>query len=480
MKLYSLLIGAAASVTMFSSVYAELDNPPAAELPPADPFHKTFHTRFWSTYTPENSPHIGTKDWWKDSYAFGRWWGARSALYDSGVDVSATYTNNLAGNPVGGLSQGFTYTDNIYAGLDFDMNKLVGWQGAHFYVSFLDRNGNNLSQQYIGNQFTVQQIYGNQSFVFYGLLIEQKLLEDRLSIKVGRLGTGDDFASSPIYWLYMNNGIDGNPQALPVNTGFSSYPNAVWGSRVAYKVTDEVNSMFGVYQVNPRNGNMAYHGLDFSIRPDNGVLLITQWGWTPEFFKKPVEAAPTVSTSKDGKAVVGKSLTAPTEMRGLPGNYWMGAYYSAANYAQFGTTSTAGNSYGFYWHADQTVFQETPGSDQGLTLWSSIVLSPQQNIAKVPFQVNGGIVYRGLIPQRDKDVAMVGIVYGEFSDDYASSIASPTVSYPSYELVFEYGYRAQITQFLFIQPNIQYIIQPGGRTDIPNALVLGAQIGVTF
>jgi porin len=50
------------------------------------------------------------------------------------------------------------------------------------------------------------------------------LWEDKISVKIGRFATGDDFASSPIYWLYMNNGIDGNPQALPVNTQFSAYP----------------------------------------------------------------------------------------------------------------------------------------------------------------------------------------------------------------------------------------------------------------
>ncbi len=41
-------------------------------------------------------------------------------------------------------------------------------------------------------------------------ILEQKLLDDKISIKAGRFATGDDFASSPIYWLYMNNGIDGN------------------------------------------------------------------------------------------------------------------------------------------------------------------------------------------------------------------------------------------------------------------------------
>ena len=122
------------------------------------------------------------------------------------------------------------------------------------------------------------------------------------------------------------------------------------------------------------------------------------------------------------------------------------------------------------------VWQESPGSDQGLTLWSAFVLSPQQNISRLPFQVNSGIVYRGLVPERDEDIAMLGFVYGEFSDDYAATVAGD----PTFEIALEAGYRVQLTKFAYVQPNLQWIINPGGTGDIPNALVLGAQMGVTF
>lgn len=465
MKIRSLLVG-----TLLASGLLQFTQAPL----------RAEYTRFWSTYNPADVPPLGSKDWWNDDYALGRWWGARTALYDSGIDFSLTYTNNLAGNPVGGMAQGFTYTDNIYVGSEVDFDKLLGWQGGSFIFSVLNRNGTNLSAKYIGNQFTVQQIYGNQTVVWYALLLKQTFWDERLLFKLGRFGTGDDFASSPLYWLYMNNGIDGNPQALPVNTGFSSYPNAVWGGMTQIKPTEEITAKFGIYQVSPRLGKMAYNGLDFSIRDGDGVLLITQWGWSPEFFKKPVPTGEEVNKTGDGKAVVGKSLTDPVELKGLPGNYWFGAYYSAYNYSQFTSTQPLSNSYGFYWHADQMVFQESPGSDQGLTLWSAFVLSPQEEISKLPFQVNGGAVYKGLVPTRDEDWTIFGVIYGNFSGDYASSVTLPGQSSPDYELVFEWGYRIQMTNFAYVQPNLQYVIQPGGRSDIPNALVLGAQIGVTF
>jgi hypothetical protein len=79
------------------------------------------------------------------------------------------------------------------------------------------------------------------------------------------------------------------------------------------------------------------------------------------------------------------------------------------------------------------IFQEAPGSDQGLTIWSAFVLSPEQNIAKLPFQVNGGLVYKGLIPTRHDDYICFAVVYGKFSRNYART----GEGYPDYELVFE-------------------------------------------
>ena len=437
------------------------------------------YSRFWSYYDPYPSNFIGSGEWFDGNALTGDWWGVRNFLDDSGVELSASYTNNIAGNPVGGMSQSFAYADNFSFGMQLDFEKLIKWQGLTLTVSALDRNGSNLSARNIGNQFTVQQVYGTETVVFYALVLEQRLLEDKLGIKLGRFSTGDDFASSPLYWLYMNNGIDGNPQALPVNTAFTSYPASVWGARLRVDPSPEWFAMGGIYQATSLN-LYRDHGLDWSINNSDGVLMIGQVGWTPEFFKKPAAA----SKPSDGKSLAEGKTVRPVSpdagMQGLPGHYWFGAYYSPWQFAQFGSTETASNSYGFYWHADQMVWQEDPGSDQGLTLWSAFVLSPQQNISKLPFQVNSGIVYKGLVPARDHDTTMLGFVYGNFSDDYAGTVAATGAGTPSYEIALEADYRIQVTKFAYIQPNVQWIINPGGTGNNPNALVLGAQMNVTF
>jgi porin len=167
-------------------------------------------------------------------------------------------------------------------------------------------------------------------------------------------------------------------------------------------------------------------------------------------------------------------------MKGYRGHYWFGAYYSSWDYPQFGVSNTTPNAYGLYWHADQMVFQENPGSDQGLTLWTAFVLCPQQNISKVPFQWNAGTVYQGLVPGRDKDMTVFGLAWGNFSSDYSSAGNAYNGETATYECALEWGYRIQLNSFFYIQPDLQYIIRPGGTGSIPNALVLGAQVGVNF
>jgi porin len=126
------------------------------------------------------------------------------------------------------------------------------------------------------------------------------------------------------------------------------------------------------------------------------------------------------------------------------------------------------------------VWQEAPGSDQGLTLWSAFVLSPQQNIAKLPFQANAGIIYKGLVPTRDNDYSIFGFVYGEFSNEIVTTTKDNRSLHSDYEIVLELAYRVNLTKFAYVQPDLQWVINPGGTHTVPNALVLGAQMSVTF
>jgi len=410
------------------------------------------------------------ESWMQGKYGLGSMSGLRTELSDAGVEPFLFYTSIFSGNPVGGARQGETYVDDFYFGANLFLKKLIGWEGAKLTITGVNRDGPGLTENYVHSRYDVQQTVGGQTIFFYQLFLEQRFWDDKASLKLGRFGASDDFNGSKIYGLYLNNGIDGDIRNVLFDTQFSAYPFATWAARLRVDPTPEWNAQVGIFQTWTDIFDSKLHGLDWAIRSEDGVFLIGQVGWSPEFWKRSVPGE-----NKDSKTVTA------SEMKGLPGHYWVGGSFSPwSGFAEFGTNNNRSGSYGFYIHGDQMVYQEAPGSDQGLTIWAASGLYPQPSISIVPFQVNVGLVYKGLIPRRDDDQTTFGVIYGKFSGDYARTVKAAGNGDPTYESVIETGYRIQLTKFAFIQPDLQWVIRPSGTGRIPNALVIGAEMGITF
>ncbi|MEA3213214.1 MAG: porin [Chthoniobacter sp.] len=407
-------------------------------------------------------------------YFFGDWGGARARLADSGVTFDSYYVMNPAGNVSGGKKDGFSYVDNFYFGVTFDLEKLVGWRGLQFAVSGINRSGGSVTNAYVGSQYDVQQVHGGQNVFLYNVTLEQRFWNDKVKLKIGRFGASDDFNTSSLYGLYMNNGIDGNIRNALFDTQFSAYPFATWAARLRVDPTPEFNFQLGVFQTWDQIFDRTHNGLDWSIRDDDGVMILAQAGWTPELFKRPM---PVESAGKsDGK----KAVAAP-EMKGLPGHYWVGGSYSPwKGYSQFGRIEKTSGSYGFYAHADQMVWQEAPGSEQGLTVFVASGYYPQDNISIIPWQLNVGAFYTGLIPGREEDKTIAGLIYGRFGDDYARTIEAAGSGKPTQETIVELAYRIQLSKFAYLQPDVQFVFRPGGTGRLDDAVVVGAQMGISF
>ncbi|XHR29667.1 MAG: carbohydrate porin [Chthoniobacteraceae bacterium] len=420
-----------------------------------------------STATVSSTP-TGWDEWLNGKYATGNWGGLRDRLEADGIQFFGFYTSIPAGVVSGGMRRGATYVDDWYFGVHLDLEKLIGWNGATFTVSGINRDGESLTKHYVGSNFDAQQCYGGQNVFLYGVYLEQKIANDKVTVKLGRFSASDDFNSSPLYGYSLNNAINGDIRAVLFDTQFSAYPYSTWAGSIKVQPTGETYAQLGVFQGGDRLFNSRLNGVNWDITSGDCAFVIGQVGWTPEFNKQAVPG------TGDGK---GK----PAEMKGLPGHYWVGASYSSYEYTKFNSTTDKGtNSYGVYAHADQMVYQEGPGSDQGLTVFTAGCLYPQKEISIMPWQATLGLNYKGLIPGRDDDHTMLHAVYGRFSSVYADSVEAAGGGRPQYEAVLETGHRIALTKFAYIQPDVQLILNPAGAHRIPNAVVLGAQLGVTF
>jgi porin len=392
-------------------------------------------------------------------HLLGDWYGTRTWLEDRGIVPTLTFVTDSLGNPSGGKEQGFTTANNVGLDLNFDLEKLCGLEGGSFLLSMSYRFGGSLSANYIHNVFTVQQVFGGETFHLINLAYQQKLFDDRVELRLGRIATGDDFLISPYNYVFVQNGFDGNPVGIFFNSpGMTAYPNDTWGALVKVRPTARTYIMGGVYNGDPSIRDNSNNGADFSM--DGPLFAIAEVAYQPN------------SLPGDG---------------GLIGNYKAGFWYDNSLFSDFNTGEFERGNWGFYTLFDQVLVRfGEQGSHRGFGIAGSFLVSPDQSISQMPYFFTVALVTRGIFPSRPVDIIGLGIVYGHFSNDLqnfqrGAQQLDPNVGVQSHETAVELTYRlALLKSALYFQPDLQYVFRPGGTGRIPDALVLGAQVGVNF
>lgn len=398
-------------------------------------------------------------------YMTGDWSDTRTELSDKGVTFASSFVCDILGNATGGNEQGARYDSSMGWDINFDLEKMVGMIGTQFHVSGLWRAGQNLSKATIGNDIVCSSIFGSEQFRFYFLYLEKTFLDKRVNIRVGRIAAGDDFAFSPLYWTFVSNGIDGCPITIPINMFFTVYPTATWGARAKVNLFGDFNMQSGIYDGDDRVQRLSAYGLDFSLRLKKGIAFAHELSYNP---------------------------TAVSGVKGMAGNYKAGIYYNGETcrelYSDINGNSAAisgldkkkhiGN-YNVYFHVDQMIYKENKKDDQGLTPLFAAVVGPQ-NINKFPFFIMSGLIYKGLIPGFDNDVTACQVMWARYSDQLRRSQVESGQDPQRYELVLEFTHKINITPWMYLQPDMQYIINPGGTGTIKNAYVIGTRFGIVF
>ncbi len=410
----------------------------------------------------------GIRDFNAPFVLLSRWQDALQK--ETGIRLYFDYYADFLGNPTGGLSRGNAYSHELIFGGHFDLERILGWKGATFTASLGDGAGYNLSNK-IGNYFTASQSYVQNTCTLYDLYLTQKLFNESLVFKVGRMSAGQCFASIPAFGLQVSGGINNNPASLFSNAPFTAGITSTWAAMIKYKPTETSYLSSGIFQASPRLGDIAYHGTDFSMRSGDGTLMMCEAGWKPTFNG----SVPTNNSSGGGS----KQYVAATSP-GLPGIYKIGGYYSNYTFSQF-NGGTIANAYGFYAMVQQMVWRSATDKNKNFSCWGSLVYSPQKEIDLMPVSAYTGTILQGMIPGRDQDQWLFTWMIGNFSSAYANSSSNPLPSFtPTYETVFDTSYVIQLNKYLSIQPDLQYIIRPNGYGSIANALVVGVQATLSF
>jgi porin len=158
-----------------------------------------------------------------------------------------------------------------------------------------------------------------------------------------------------------------------------------------------------------------------------------------------------------------------------------------ANPASNGIPLMHRGDYGIYGVIDQQLYR-LPGGDgnSGISIFNRSAISPSdRNLVNV--EIDGGIVFAGMIPQRPDDSFGASVIYSRFSNSVRAfdqeQINFGTLSTPprNFEMNLELTYVAQIVKGWVVQPVYTYIWHPSG-TDVryPDAQVVGVRSIIRF
>ncbi|WP_269525463.1 carbohydrate porin [Coraliomargarita parva] len=395
---------------------------------------------------------LGLSHAWAEPYAdrlTGDWSGTRTELSDSGVEFFAYYNAIIASNVSGGIDRESNYAGDLFAGATFDFEKLLGWEATTFSLTGIERHGSDITPS-VGSQYSTMQLVGGQNTFLYNVTLEKLFADGDFSLKLGRMTATDDFVGSSFYGYSLNNAVNGQIRAVLFDGVMTSYPFAIWGGRLKAKISEKSALQVGVFQLTHEMWDRENQGVDFSIDSEDGVSLFVQYDWTPEIAGKPA------------RFYVGVNQTFSFEMD------------------EFDSTDTTDEFTRYYAHADYQVFRESAHSDEGLSLFLTLAYTSQEEVAIIPLQSTLGAHYKGLLPGRPDDRTVFFMTYGQFSDDYSDALETSTGDDADYEMVFELGHRIQLTKYAYIQPDVQFIKNPGGTGKIDDAVVVGAQFGFSF
>ena len=150
---------------------------------------------------------------------------------------------------------------------------------------------------------------------------------------------------------------------------------------------------------------------------------------------------------------------------------------------------------GVYGVLDQQIMQKADKKDDGIYAFARAAFAPSDR-NPVDFYADGGLSFQGLTPGRpDDQFAFLGAVTkissqaraADFDADFYNLAFAPV---RSFEAVVEATYSAKIASGLLLQPNVQYVIRPGGGAANParpfppramsNALVLGVRTTIQY
>lgn len=391
----------------------------------------------------------------------------RERLADRDLNYGLVLTTEGLSNVSGGLKRGTVFQGKLEGFVTADLEKVLGAKGLSFFANAFQIHGmGGISRSYVGNFNTISNIEALPTTRLSEVWFEQKLFNDTSSIRVGQLAVDAEFFISDQSTFFMNSDW---PAIVKSNlpSGGPAYPLSTPGVRLKVEPGKRTTFLLVLFNGDPSGPGPESpevknrYGLNFRIQDSPLLMGELQYRYNRE----------ETSTGLAGVLRLG----AWHHFGSFDSQRFDANRLSLANPLSTGIPAQFRGDTGGYGVIDQQIYRPAGGGpDSGINVFSRISASPSDR-SPIDFYLDGGIVFSGMLRGRPDDKFGATFIYSKVSST-ARALDQDTIMYSGvqqpirdYEMTVALAYQAQILPSWTLQPEIHYILHPGGYLPDPGA-----------
>jgi porin len=358
-----------------------------------------------------------------------RWSGALPDQ-DRAISLEPVYCGEVFTNARGGIStNGATqYQALLNLPMTFDFEAMCLPVPGKFFLLAQNTHGRGLTEDFVGDTLVLSNIDSFDNIMRVGeYWWELGLLDGALIVRLGKQNVDSEI-------MFVESAADFVQSSFTVspNANLPSYPNQAMAAVALVQLDEAWQLKAGVWNALARGGSWGFSG-------DDEVFVVGELEYRYAL--------------ADGA---------------LPGTLSAGAGYLSGGEVSGESFSAV---HGYSVQLEQLVYRECAcnvDNVQGLAVFTAYYPRfPGSTVFKeaIGDSFTAGLVYTGIIPQRDEDVLGAGVAWAELFQGGTN-----------HETVLELFYKAAITPRTSLQPDLQYIATPSGIH--ADAFVVGVRLEV--
>lgn len=357
------------------------------------------------------------------------------SIRSSAWQLNATYKGDFVANFHGGIATGTTYLGLADLFLHFDTEKAGLWKGGEFLIHGANSHGGEPTANLIGDfQFVSNIEAGNHTFL-YELWFKQTF--SHVTVTAGLQDMNAEFASSDVASLFLNSSF-GVHSVISDNIAAPIFPLTSPGITFCWQTYPKLCLKTAVYKGNPIDFDANPYNIKWNLNYLKGLLWVTeaQYKWVGNQKKNNV----------------------------LKTGFFLHEHSPENDVVNSETGNKLTHDYGFYLVGDHQLYSY---STHGLSIFYQLGVSPRNDNFGY---LGAGCTYTGLFSKKGSDVLGLAVADGMLTKERGRD-----------ETAFELTYKVHVSDQIYLQPEMQYVLHPGGTDfQLKNATVGLVRLGLEF